>query len=207
MTAKEILDKILIEYNQPFESLCDLNSACKNHHYLCGSCQSTYPVINFDKVNASYAKKNSSPIKKSVDAITNSPADSLCFIEIKSWVKFIQHQVADINEIEKDIEKKAKEYQRVCPLKLDDSVALIEAIINPDNLSKNSLSFIFVTDSPLTHGLTSLSLNLLLLSIAGTGQDIVTYCNSFSQQVLSGNPDIRSYYWPCTDFDREIQTI
>ncbi len=67
--------------------ICDLHKPCINN--MCAS-SSKLNIIDFDKTKDWFCKKYEYKPLKSVDALLMKQ-DTICFIEIKGWAKFIEY--------------------------------------------------------------------------------------------------------------------
>jgi hypothetical protein len=202
MTPLNIYDSIK-NYIGKENIICDLNSACINHNYLCGQISSNKKVVNFDIVKCKWCKKNKIPAIKSVDAITTSYSNKhFCFIELKSWKKFLEY-----NDNESKINNKAKKYESDLPKKLTNSIEICKQINTNNHLFDNcKIIYILVTDISVNDdGISNIYLNRTAL--AGTSSDLKKLCNQLSKNILNNIPNIETHYWHCKDFDTKLSKL
>jgi hypothetical protein len=207
MNPLEIYNSIY-NYIEEDSIICDLNSACKNHNYLCGQISSNKKVVNFDIVKHKWCKKNKIPDIKSVDAITNSYSNNyFCFIELKSWEKVINPKNKKSDVKESDIEKQAKKYESDLPKKLTNSIETCKQINTNNDLFDNcKIIFILVTDISVNDdGISNIYLNRTAL--AGTSSDLKKLCNQLSKNIMNNIPNIETHYWHCKDFDTKLSKL
>lgn len=213
MTPNEVYNAVRRGYpDAEVTTLCNLHSACSprcKKVYMCGSCQSNYPNLDFDKVKEDYVRREGLPSCSSVDALAPSPSDrSLCFTELKSWEMVYQYSATERKRINM-INRKASEYKSDIPKKLTDSIEICKNAAG-GSLHGISLHLILVTDIDTTAGsekALASNLNLLAGTAVKQTSDWRDLCNTLSNGILNGITDVTTHYWRCTDFDAKIAKL
>ena len=181
--------------------ICKLHSACKNNYSRCSG-QSQIQVIDFDAVKTEADSTLGSKLRKSVDAVVNSPSDSFfCFVELKSWKMCINN-----NGTIQKIQNQAKKYESDLPKKLADSIEICKQITNDNSIFDNcNIVYILVTDISVDSGISSIDSDLTAL--AGTSSNLNALCNQLSRNIMNNIPKVQTRYWECRDFDTKLNNL
>lgn len=210
MTAKELfcfLDSVLSKVGEHSPvSICYLHKPCKTGRKC--STGSSWPVIDFDKIKDVYCKCKKKGSLSSVDGYTHNN-NIFCFVEIKGWNEFLQHNILKLNQAK--ITKQANRYD--FKKKLLESAEICRQSVHDENLFKEqSLAAIILTDIDTTlfsnfePGLLSFNTNLQLLSQKEV--KIEDICNTSIRKRMDTIPsEFNQYYISCWDFDRLMRKI
>lgn len=207
-SPKYIFDCVLKYSEDETVSLCSLHDPCCGN--FCGTPQQTQ-VIKFDEVKKKWDDSLKQPHHSSVDALTYNK--TLCFVEIKGWKKFLEHQKIlrkkSLTDRDKDIlidkidrQSAGFNYQK----KFLESITICEKISKLDEISKNvPIQFILVTDiNPATSPIESFAEQLFMLANTSTSWEKIcseTMYNHLKDQLGTNN----TYFIQCKDFDDFIK--
>lgn len=142
MTPRDLFKKLRTRHRKLVSPLCRLHSLCQITDH-CSTPVST-PVINFDKIKEEYCRsKGIIHMPPSVDAITISASgDTFCFIELKSWVKYLLYtKGVDADSINRQV--KRYHFRE----KLQASMQICTEMSDPDFFRVNNYAYLIVTDA------------------------------------------------------------
>lgn len=206
---KLIIKKLSIEP----DTICTLKKPCS----LINNCTSiqSYKVIDFDYAKMILDKSlKQATIYSSVDALTFTNS-YLCFIELKGWRKFLEHQPISNNINASDREKevlgnridkqlRAYDFQK----KLIDSIRLCEKITSTENLIQDiSIIYILATDIDTSNNpLALFTQELNVLANYSSSWEKVC-AERMEKQFLAQVQDVKPQFISCNKVDKYLHNL
>ena len=205
MTAKEIFEFIEKYSGENPTLICNLNSACKKF-LLCSLSPNSSEILNFDKVETKWDSQQKRATKTSVDGLTYSSNNVLCFVELKSWYNFFYKEKKG-EATPDDFDKKAQEFNIQLGLKLKQSIVTCYEILESYNFSPDiHIAYIILSDETIiSEPIFEIFNNLTALSslkpdLTGLSQDLPQkYANKISSYT--------THHWQCKKFDSNLKSM
>ena len=205
MTPRDLFKKLRMQHRLLVSPLCRLHSLCQSD-YHCNRPTKT-PVINFDKIKEQYCKKrNIIYMPPSVDAISISQSgNTFCFIELKSWVKYLVHTKHDIST--GSINRQLKRYH--FREKLQSSMKICTEMSDRDFFKVNNFAYLIVTDAEAQLRIDAAkSFALAMFSLAETSsRKWRPECIAATDRAISKFRGINVRHISCQDFDKVIASL
>ncbi|MFI3296895.1 MAG: hypothetical protein R3Y59_04620 [bacterium] len=194
------------------KTICDLHKPCQDNKCIS---KSKLRVVDFDEVKSFYCKQHSLDPSKSVDALFLS-SNTLFFIEIKGWKRYLQYNDFKEEDVNVQIEK-----YRFSDKYYDSYNILVKYMIDANVLESDIKNFcaldkffVVVTDvscndNPVQH------ISNVLNFLAETSISEAYCYNKFSEHIKSidfnaisvCNKPIKQAVIYCKDFDAKLSAM
>lgn len=188
-------------------TICHLHKPC-HQHPLCSS-TSNIALQDFDFIEKKLATGVRSSLPSCDGVALNTDKKVFCFVEIKGWDKYVEFNIADVDNLSEEEKKKIDEQVSSYNLKgkLEQSIKDCEAITGQKDLFPSvPYVYIIVTDiNSEEDALKDLATNLTFLSETAT---VWTYCDEKMLEALNDlDASVKKIYSHCRDFDIVIKQI
>lgn len=185
-------------------TLCDVHSLCQHGHKC--AVPSKIPVVNFDRVKEEYCKRNGLILMPpSVDAITLSgDGMKLCFVELKSWLKYLAYTKEVSSET---IHRQVKKYKFL--EKLEASMNICATFADEEFFDRNEYAYIIVTDADAeleTNPVRNFAMNMFALAETSCRR-WRPECVKATNEAVSKMSGVNVRHVSCQQFDSVLERI
>ena len=205
---------ILVPLEQGAESsICDVRARCIDYSNCTNKSYSK--IIDFDKYAIRYAKENGIGNRpKSVDAIAvDKPQKYLILIEKKTWGEYFKHLPSTMSQedVEKEVEKKIKDYKEAIDKKYDATKSIISYFANSVDLNQIPHILVFLSELSMNERNTSLIAfannlnNLAATSSFSIPENLRKYTVHAMQNSVAAFKGMQNRYISCMDLDEFIE--